>query len=801
MKNLTLEISFKAFYGLDSSLTSALCRRALKQWQPLIQHADRVSILFWASDGSEILEYNGDLDSEMEWARYFGNSNPHLSFPTDPERKSLHSRSYLYRPDAGLITYRRMAEIASAWREAMREYNLPCQIGLGFDPGGEFAPSDFKYNRHREICLANTMGKASFVCCYGILNGDTHPYAGFPEGIPDGTSFGTFLGRQFRHLAADAGLDFIWFSNGFAFGMENWKTVGPLFDGENFFPEKAPETRDKILNFWRDFRKECPDLGIATRGTNLGTSTDLASDATPLRELYEGGFDFAPPPNSPWAAINGDFGIELAGYLSRIAELPPGCGIPFRFYIHDPWWLNSPWLDRYERQPHDIYLPLSSGRVTSEGRTEGAETLGLLSLDDSHGRMPDTVPNEVIPHIRRAWECLPDKPAPLVWLYPFDEVHDAMFLEPRRPERLFHNDWFVREAINAGLPVNTVISTRSFDALKSRRDEVLNGRILLSPTPFNESMEERLLSWVDAGGDLMLYGPLRTAPRLREKLGMDLADPLEGRFEVAVDLPALDDFGDVKLGTGFEHRSLMSAGPLEEVPASGHTAAAFAIQNGERRALASVLKTSAGGQIAWLRGPLPLAILPDSHLPVPEENTFPLASLAREMLMCFGWKIGFHTDGRLPRLPVLTIHRHDNAWFFSGYLPDSTVEPRFQTPFGAPAFLGTESLVKNGSTAYRLARAWQHECRIFVEQESGWLSHVEPHPAQFGVTRRLKIQGLENAILRFFPPLDAGEVTAWHNMEWPFIGGVTLPLVRRETPHGPLLETASRVTGSILLSW
>jgi len=33
-------------------------------------------------DGSEILEYTGDLSQEMEWARYIGTANPkHFGWP------------------------------------------------------------------------------------------------------------------------------------------------------------------------------------------------------------------------------------------------------------------------------------------------------------------------------------------------------------------------------------------------------------------------------------------------------------------------------------------------------------------------------------------------------------------------------------------------------------------------------------------------------------------------------------------------------------------------------------------------
>ncbi|MGI5878904.1 MAG: hypothetical protein ACOX7W_09880 [Christensenellales bacterium] len=74
----------------------------------------------------------------------------------------------------------------------------------------------------------------------------------------------------------------------------------------------------------------------------MGVGIEIATDGISFKDLYGGGFNFQPPPNSPWAALNGDFGLKLTGYMSRIAELPPGEGYPFRFYSHDPWWMNSP---------------------------------------------------------------------------------------------------------------------------------------------------------------------------------------------------------------------------------------------------------------------------------------------------------------------------------------------------------------------------------------------------------------------------------------------------------------------------
>lgn len=801
MKTLTLEISLKPFHGLDDVATRTVCRRALRQWDALARQADGLAIMLWAADGSEILEYAGDLDAPMEWARFVGNANPHMPVPSDPERKSLHARNYLYREDARPITYRRLAAIVRAWREAAAEIGRTVQVGATFDPGGEFAPSAFKYERHREICLSNTMGKASFVCSYATLHADRHRYAGFPQGIPENTSLGTFLGRQFRHFAQDLGFDFLWLSNGFGFGLETWKTIGPLFDGNEFHAERAAELSARILGFWRDFRRECPGFGVRTRGTNLGTGTDLASDATPLRELYSGGFNFAPPPNSPWAAINGDFGIELAGYLSRIAELPPGAGFPYRFYLHDPWWLNSPWIDRYEGQPHDIYLPLSVGRLTPEGTLQTPDDLLLLTIDDSHGAMPDRVPNESTPHLLRGWRERPDAPGPLVWLYPFDELHDALLATTPAPARLFHTDWFVREALNDGVPLNTVVSTRTFDALGARAKEVLAGRVLVSPTPFAPAEEARLLTWAEAGGSLLLYGPLDHAPELRRRLGLNQAGPLAGDFDVACPSAALDRFTSPRPAR-YTHRAVMSGGGLSETPAAPAAVIASAHQGEDVRALAAEFTTAAGARVSWLRGPLPLAVSAEEHLPRPDaaDATFPFTELLRQRLSAHGWHFAVAAGERGQRRPVVTLHRQDNGWFFSGYMPDTTVELSLRTPFGAPLLLGTEAILQDNTARYRLPRAWRHECRVFIEQAGGTVSATESCPAQVGVTRRLWLRGLQEAIVRFCPVNGSGPVL-WLDPAWPHIGGTCAPLREVRTPHGVVLEATTPITGTALLSW
>ena len=189
--------------------------------------------------------------------------------------------------------------------------------------------------------------------------------------------------------------------------------------------------------------------------------------------FIDGGFNMVAPPNSPWAALDGDFGLEMVGYLSRIAELPPGDVFPFRFYTHDPWWLNSPWLDRYGRDPHDIYVPLSVARVNGKASITRPSYLEFLTIDNSWGQMPEQVPNEVIPHILSAMEDFSDAPGLVTWVYPFDEYHDMTFGASPRLDQVFFGDWFMRSAVNNGFPLNSVVSTKQFVPAFRRESEVL----------------------------------------------------------------------------------------------------------------------------------------------------------------------------------------------------------------------------------------------------------------------------------------------------------------------------------------
>jgi hypothetical protein len=100
-----------------------------------------------------------------------------------------------------------------------------------------------------------------------------------------------------------------------------------------------------------------------------------------------------------------------------------------------------------------------------------------------------------------------------------------------------------------------------------------------------------------------------------------------------------------------------------------------------------------------------------------------------------------------------------------------------------------------------MPRAWHRECRVFVEQNDGEVSCVEATAEDMRYQRRLRVSGLQNANVRFYPDRDRAErVTMLRNPRWPFIEGEFLTLHREENGQGVSLR-ADNVSGSVLISW
>lgn len=754
--NITLEVSLKPFKKNDKAYIREVAKEMFVQWHSMLRHADTVSVMMWTSDGSEILDYKGVMTQPLEWARYMGNPNTDHEVNSGPKELSIHERAYLYLDNPPKFSYGDLKFIVQVLKEEGRKVTgKPIRVGETFDPGPEFAKSDFKYKKHREILGGNAMGHATMVSCYSVLNADSESYAGFPKGIPANTPFGTFLGRQAKHFLKDMGFDFIWLSNGFGYGVEGWSSTGALFDGKSFNQTKLEDTKTKIADFWKYFRAENPTIQIQTRGTNLSTGTDLARDGVNLKSIYKDK-NMLPPPNSPWAALDGDFGLEMVGYMSRMAELPDERFL-FRFYTHDPWWLNSPWLDRYGREPHDIYLPMSVSRINKKGEVKIPSHLSFLSIDDTHGDMPTQVPDEVTPHILKARYDAPTAPGPLVWVYPFDEYHDWAYKYKDRLPEIYYGDWLIRQAINNGFPLNTVVSTGSFQNVIKDKPAFFKESVLVTTVPdAGSTMEKALISFVKDGGKIMVYGPADHAgPAFLDLLNLKNTTAIEGDFKVSTQYA-----GDVmtkKYPDIVRHSALFSGGGVATKVANANDKSTKILaqmsQSQESRDVVWVREAPEwkGGKVVYIRGTNSSKFNGGKLLnPDDPSQLFTGPLLLRYALAEFDMNCIIEKEDPSVKNPVLTISRSNNAFIFSGYNPNSTITNHFRFPQGAPLLLGLETKLDKGKSVYKLPTSWNRECRIFVEQNDGIVSYKELHSGVKDIDKRFQVTGLKNATVRVY---------------------------------------------------
>lgn len=170
------------------------------QWRSLLIDREEISVMMWISDGSEILDYNADDNTSFEWCIYVGMASMPLLSDKENPAISLEKRKQKYMENPPVMTYGILKSIASKIKLIGSELypNSKITVGETFDIGPEFAVSDFKYNRHKEIVTGQTIGDGTvgFVDVTVLLNGDDYNYAAYPDGIPDKTPFASFLGRQ-----------------------------------------------------------------------------------------------------------------------------------------------------------------------------------------------------------------------------------------------------------------------------------------------------------------------------------------------------------------------------------------------------------------------------------------------------------------------------------------------------------------------------------------------------------------------------------------------------------------------------
>lgn len=427
--------------------------------------------------------------------------------------------------------------------------------------------------------------------------------------------------------------------------------------------------------------------------------------------------------------------------------------------------------------------------------------------------MPDQVPQEVIPHLLDALDHGPDRLAPLLWVYPFDEYDRAVAGagEEARPAPVFAEEWYLGAAIQNGLPLNTVVSTGNFRKLAAERPELFAGCVLAVPlsgvTPENLAALRQAAA---AGAECLFYGAAAHAlPELREWLGIALAEPVTG--EVTVRLAMEQD----RCETGAPAASLpvveqFNAGGLAAVlkPEAGAVELASAVRDGARRLLASVRTLENGSRLGFVRALTPCdpEVKPGRHLDLlPPSEAFPAERLMRLALAEFGWKLrftGFEADTLLPRI---NLSRHDNAFCWSVFAPDTTAEMRLNTPFGAPVPDEMETRLCGGDALWHPGKCMHRACRCFVRQRQDAVIGCKTMWAEYaGVKGRMQYAGFRDAEVRFFPPEGCEATQEVVNPppedRWNLLSEALLPVEWEDTPHGRC-AVVRNVNGTLRFAW
>ena len=762
LNRVILELGLKVFTTLDDASIHAQCRTAMDNWRRLIEDADQTDVLLWIGDGDEVFNFTGRMDEPFRWNDTIGFNNlKYGAYPESRHYQTWYARPYVAKPPK--VTCGDLKRIVAALRETAREmFGIDIRVGTTIDAGPEFVESEFKFERHPELLKGGPDSEfpksMAFLCCYARMTGDDYPYAGFPDGLPDGTHFGTFLGRQLRLFTEAVGIDYVWLSNGFGLTHYAWSYVGECFNGLELHPERAPESVRNFVSFWKEFRKEYPTGRIDIRGTNYPIGIDAGTHGIDVREIYRHGKLITPAPNPPWGSAN--LGLEMASHLSRISSTPTRA-ILFRYYINDSWFAVVPWYDYYNREPFDIYCPMACCRLSETGQAETATDMSVMTVNTGYGEMPKTQATEIEPHIRRAFNTMPDEAGPLVWVYPFSEYQDEVHKPTGQIQKSFFGDWFIARAIAGGLPLSTVVTTDHFAKLVHDRPETFSGRVLLAPTPAADwRYAGPVMDLVKRGGQAVFYGSLHDAPKaLLNFLNVRLDEPIEGDLDVSLRMVG-DTFTARSKKRPLRHVGRISDGGVCETVANRSykctTVRATVAKGGKRRVYALVRKSRAwkGGQVAWIRGTLPFDANPNTLEPVnygPDESHDATVWL-RHLLADFGLSIRQDRHDPSTKPAYLFASRNRGNYILNGHKPDATVTMHLRFPDGAPILTERQTRVRKSTATYFLDRSFHHECFAFVRQEKeSFISHKEERTVP-GEQRAFDLHGLVDAVVTLYVP-------------------------------------------------
>jgi len=775
IKTLYLGLSLKPFKDKSEDFICSKIEEILCLWYPMIKDAEELWFNFMIGNGDLVLTWDGNPDSEFEWDHYKGHNNPlYAGYKFNP----ITLREYM--ADWPHFTYRDLKFIFNCLKSLGEKRGLNIKIIVNIEPGPEFSESSFRYIEHPEILEYQGGGHGNSISFKAKFKRDSKKYVGYPDGIPESEPFGRFLGRQLREFIKFTEIDGVSFSNGLGFGTHPWSLIGHNFNGEKFNLVNFALEAEEIESFWNLLKKEVPQSIITAQGTNWPVGVDISVKCVPIKEIYEK-YLTRPLGTTVSVFFNDSLGFAMASYLSRIASTS---SFDFGYYFLDPWYPQDAWEDfPYDHQPFDIYCPMSSGAITKEGKTRGADGISCGAINDDNGEFCEDAAYELIPHFRRAILHRPDAPGILVWLYPFEEYNKVGIEEPDLINNLFFWDCFTASAIDNGLPLNTVISSHNF--IKDNFS-VLKDSILYSCVPLcNWEYSKRLEEFVKLGGKIILYGSiLHTSDEIRSLLNLKVGEGIEG--EVTLVQKKYNFIKDIS--PFIYHKGTISGGPIvEELEDDNepYTEVIYEVVKDGKKKVYSILRSLPewnGGKIAWIRGSLPFELNEEN---IRFKNPLP-AKIPRFLLGILGYSI--EQSPYDSQNSQVFISRHNNAYIFSGYKPDTTVELSFKFPEGAPIFFNYDTVIKEGASSYCLSKAFHEECRIFVKQFSGKIKCRRTLRHEF-TEDEVEITGLENAEVTFYPPetkLEKVQVSPRYKIE-----------VCRDSKFIKIKS----VEGNILISW
>lgn len=407
--------------------------------------------------------------------------------------------------------------------------------------------------------------------------------------------------------------------------------------------------------------------------------------------------------------------------------------------------------------------------------------------------MPDSCPREVIPHLLKGYETGPDQVSPLLWLYPFTEYQNSG-QKQFSAEKPFFEDWYIRNAMNAGLPLSTVAATEGFLSALSLRPQALEGRVVVTPFPTpGSSWEQAVLSFLETGGKVMVYG--RALPgKISRALGLSFETPLQGEMRLSHFLTE-DKILTGSFSQQIFHNPVLSDGGVDTLWAD--TPLAFVEQGAEKRVYAAQARLGKG-ELLWVRGTNSAYFREGTHLLVPHlpSRYYDTGRLMRLLLEKFGYSIRFTLAEPDSKRPVLMLSRNRNALWCSVYNPNTTTAVSLSTAWGAPAVMGMEGLMENGSAQYHFPRAAHSEIRAFVQQDRGVISCRECSPVSADVDRRWQLEGLVHATVRFLPEITSKDMVVTLNSQHPHYVSEPFSLETESTPLGEMLVIRD-VTGTL----